>query len=163
MATLFNFEPATTAPFQFNPTLDGQVCSARVPWSLFGQRYYLELSALDGTVIFNKALVGSPIGVAIQSATWYNGHVHMKTEGPHGYHVGLTLDLTISGCVPDTFNGLKRCLAVAADEFIFDAQAFPGIPIQLGRVDYNINLVWGYFGQSTLVFREPSRQFEVSS
>lgn len=85
---VFQFAPSTQSLFQFQPTLDGQVYTCVVTWSLFGQRGYLNIFSLAGTRIVSKALVGSPN-------------------------------------------------------------------------DYDINLIWGYFTTSTMVFREASQQFEV--
>jgi hypothetical protein len=62
VTTLTDFVPSQSAPFQFQPTLDGQVYSAVVTWNLFGRRFYLNLSSLDGTLVVCKALVGSPDG-----------------------------------------------------------------------------------------------------
>ncbi len=60
MTTIFSFSPSQTAPFQFQPTLDGQVYTVTVPWSLFGQRYYVNIAQLDGTPVALLPLIGSP-------------------------------------------------------------------------------------------------------
>lgn len=59
--TVIPFAPSRLAPFQFSPTLDGEVYSAVVTWNLFGRRYYLNLYALDGTLVTCRAMVGSPL------------------------------------------------------------------------------------------------------
>lgn len=162
MTEYVDFIPSSVAPFQFNPTLDGQTYAAQVKWNLAGQRYYLELHSLDGSLVFNQALEGSPVGVAVQALTWAHGRVTVETVTPHGYRVGSTLDLTVSGCTPDTLNGLRRCLVVSSRAFSYAQAAFLGNPTVLGKVDYNLNLAGGYFTESSLVFREPSKQFEIS-
>ena len=86
MTTYVNFTPSTNALFQFQATLDGNLYNVVITWSLAGQRYYINVYALDGTLIVAKPLVGSPL-------------------------------------------------------------------------DYDINLVWGLFTNSTLIYRAPSRQF----
>lgn len=88
MTTITPFTPTASAPFQFQPTLDGALYTAIVTWNVFGRRYYLNLYTLQGIRVFTVPLVGSPL-------------------------------------------------------------------------DYDISLTAGYFA-STLVFREPSQQFEVS-
>jgi len=61
MTTYVNFYQPSNAPFQFQATLDGVSYTCTVPWNLFGQRYYLTVSTLDGTVVVNLPLIGSPL------------------------------------------------------------------------------------------------------
>ena len=65
MATTILFAPTQSAPFQFQPTLDGTVYNCIVTWSLFGQRWYLACYTLNGALVFNRAFVGSPLGYDI--------------------------------------------------------------------------------------------------
>jgi hypothetical protein len=58
--TYFNFSPSTSSQFTFQPTLDGQVYTVTVPWSLFGERYYVQIATLQGTVVVLLPLIGSP-------------------------------------------------------------------------------------------------------
>jgi len=69
--TAYDFQPSSSAPFQFQPTLDGSVYTVVVKWSLAGQRYYAEVSALDGTLIATVAVVGSPLGYDINLVGGY--------------------------------------------------------------------------------------------
>lgn len=59
MTTVIQFQPSALTAFQFQPTLDGDIYAAIVTWNLYGQRYYVNLSALDGTLIFAIPLIGS--------------------------------------------------------------------------------------------------------
>ena len=68
MTTIIPFEPTASAPFQFQATLDGQIYTCAVTWNLFGQRWYLGCYTLTGTLMFNRALVGSPLGYDINLA-----------------------------------------------------------------------------------------------
>ena len=61
MTTYYDFIPNAATPFQFQPTLDGQVYTAIVTWNLFGQRWYLNLFDLAGNRILTIAMVGSPL------------------------------------------------------------------------------------------------------
>lgn len=160
--TLIQFFQPANQPFQFNATLDGQVYLGLVPWGLFGRRYYLRLSGLDGTLIFNKALVASPGAMAIEALTWVNGYVRVKTTLPHGYKVLDTVALTVTGCLPDLYNGRVRALITKRDEFIYPFADNLGAGTRFGLVSYDINLADGYFNMSTLIFREGSQQFEVT-
>lgn len=58
--TTYQFTPNTVAPFQFQPTLDDSVYTVIVTWNLFGQRWYINLYALDGSLVVCTPNVGSP-------------------------------------------------------------------------------------------------------
>lgn len=60
MTTYINFNPSPNEPFQFQPTLDGQVYSVIVTWNLFGQRYYVNIYTLDNALVVCLPLIGSP-------------------------------------------------------------------------------------------------------
>jgi hypothetical protein len=168
MTTFTNFVPTTVSPFLFSPELDGEVYSAVITWSLFGQRFYLNLYAPDGSLTCCRAVVGSPTGIALQALSWANGRAIATTVNPHGYKIGSTVGLTISGCSPDAFNGLVPCLITGPSAFSWPIAADPGAATVLGMVAYNINLIGGLLDvngdpfTSTLVFREQANQFETS-
>jgi hypothetical protein len=161
MTTFFNFTPAVTSAFQFQPTLDGQVYTATIVWSLFGQRYYLKLTDLSGNLIVYEALAGSDTGVNISTLTWSQGQVTLTTAAPHGYDIGSVIDLTVSGCAPDGYNGTFLCQITGPNTLTYALAANPGVATGFGALTYDISLVSGYF-TSTLVFRQPNMQFEVS-
>lgn len=69
--TTFNFSPSEVAPYQFQPTLDGQVYNAVVTWNVFGQRYYLNLYDLTGALVLATAMVGSPLDYDISLVAGY--------------------------------------------------------------------------------------------
>ena len=162
MTTFTNFQPSTVQPFQFSPTLDGQVYNATVPWLLFGARYYLRLTALNGTLVLQTALVGSPSGIALQSISWANGYAMATADVPHGYKVGRTVTLTISGASPAAYNGQVAAIITGPNTFSWALPTDPGMATVFGMASYNINLVGGYFVTSTLVFRQRNQQFEVT-
>lgn len=58
--SVFVFAPTATAPFQFQPTLDGNVYTGIVTWNVFGRRWYLNLYALNGTRVLTVPAVQSP-------------------------------------------------------------------------------------------------------
>lgn len=161
MTTITPFVQAPNAPFQFQPTLDGQVYTAVVTWLLFGRRYYINLFAQNGQRVFTLPLIGSPVGKPIQSLTWAAGWVTAVTSEPHGYEVLNTIALTVKGCSPDEYNGRKRVLVTKANEFSYLVNADPGPVSSLGIVSYDVNLAGGYFNESSLVFRDSLQQFEV--
>lgn len=162
MTSYFPFVPNVQAPFTFQPTLDQVQYLASVVWNLFGQRWYLQLTQQDGVPVFTKPLVGSPDGVPIESVSWAFGTVTAITERPHNYTVGQIVEVTISGCLPDAYNGVVLAFIVDGHTFTYELAADPGDATQLGSEIYNINFGAGYFTDSTLVFRESSQTFEVT-
>lgn len=164
MTTLFSFQPTINVPYQFSPTLDGSSYSATIIWNLFGQRWYLSLADGNGAVVLTKALVASANGQQVASLTWdqIDGVVIAETQDPHGYEIGGAFNLTISGAVPDAFNGTYLCAIQDAYTFTYLMTAYPGIATAFGVVEYNIDLTYGLFQTSTLVWRASAGVFEVS-
>jgi hypothetical protein len=162
MPEFFQFVQPPASLFQFSPTLDGATYNAIISFNAFAQRYYLNLFSPDGTRLLTRALVGSPTGVKLESLAWLNEMVVATTDVPHGYKIGDTIELTISGCLPETYNGKVRALITDEYGFSYPMPAFPGLASAVGIADYNVNLVAGYFETSTMVYRDANRQFEVS-
>lgn len=162
--TLFTPPPlAASSPFGFQPTLDFQVANVLIPWSLFGRRWYFQLTDTSGNPIVLRSLVGSPDGVLNKKITTYlEGFVIVETIEPHGYKVLDTVNLTLSGVLPADLNGVWSCFITGPTTYRFSfLQNFSNITTY-GRTEYNVNLVAGYAAISTLVFRESSQNFEVT-
>lgn len=60
MTTFIDFRPSTGSPFNFQATLDGQIYTVIITWSLFGRRYYINIYTLAGKLVFARSMVGSP-------------------------------------------------------------------------------------------------------
>lgn len=162
MTTAFTqYVQSPNALFQFQPTLDGVTYTAIVTWNMAGQRLYLNVIAQDGTLIFALPLIGSPTGFTIQDLSWLNGTATVITSQPHNYEIGSTVEITISNCAPDAYNGIFEALVTDENTLTYPLASNPGEAITLGQADYNINIAAGYFA-SVLVFREANQQFEVS-
>jgi hypothetical protein len=176
MTTYLQFAPTQSAspPWQGQITLDSATYNLSASWSSFGQRWYINLLALDGTSLLTTALVGSPDALQIESLTWAaggqagTGQVTVETSLPHGFKIGDVITLTLSGCSPDAFNGQYECLVVSPNEVTYPLNADPGIATMAGSIGQQINLVGGianesgaYF-QSTLVFRQSTQNFETN-
>jgi hypothetical protein len=159
--TPFPFNPTAQATFTFSPTLDGQQYQGIVTWSLFGQRYYLNLYSLSNVLVVARALVGSPGSIPLQALTWLAGKATATTVAPHGLKIGNVVTLTVFGVTPDGYNGTFQCVITGPSTFTFSISANPGTVTALGSVSYNINLVSGLFATSSLIYRTPARQFEV--
>lgn len=159
--TPFPFNPTAQAVFTFSPTLDSQQYQGICTWSLFGQRYYLNLYSLSNILVVARALVGSPGSIPLQSLTWASGKATATAVSPHGLKIGNVVTLSIAGVSPDGFNGTFQCVITGPLTFTFSISANPGPVTSLGSVGYNIDLVSGLFTTSSLIYRAPARQFEV--
>ena len=72
MATVSTlFQPTSTTPFQFQPTLDGSIYTVIVTWELFGRRYYVNCYTLQGVLVFCLPLIGSPLNYDISMSAGY--------------------------------------------------------------------------------------------
>ena len=63
------FLPSAVAAFQFQVTLDKNLYNCVVTWNLAGQRYYINVYTLSGTLVICTAMVGSPVGYDISLTT----------------------------------------------------------------------------------------------
>jgi len=71
MTTLFPFAPSVSQNFTFQPTLDGKTYNAIVTWSLFGQRWIVNVYDLSANLIFARPLRASPADSDINIAAGY--------------------------------------------------------------------------------------------
>lgn len=71
MTTLTQFIPTVNQNFTFQPTLDGQQYSCVVTWSLFGQRWVINLYTTQGVLVVQKPLRGSPVDYDINLVSGY--------------------------------------------------------------------------------------------
>jgi len=161
VTTRFPLLPNTQQQFQFQPTLDGTIFQASVPWNLSGQRYYINLIDPNGIRVMTLPLVGSRDAVSMQNITWKNGIVTVTTTVPHQFMMGKTIDLYVLGVLPVEYNGLVRVLVSGLSEVQYKLTANPGPYSQLGVLDYVLNLAAGYF-TSTMVFRSSNATFEIN-
>lgn len=161
MSAIVDFRPSSSAPFQFNATLDGVVHTVIATWNLYGRRFYVNVYDLAGTLVTARPLIGSPTGISIQGLSWSRGVATLLTKTPHDFPVGAVLDLSVAGMLPAAYNGTYRCAVQDANTVTYPLATNPGDASLFGNVSYDINLVAGYFSPSTLVYREAARQFEV--
>lgn len=57
----FNPSSSSTPPFQASITMDGSPYLLTVTWNLAGQRWYMTLTDQNGNIVWNGAMVGSPL------------------------------------------------------------------------------------------------------
>ena len=70
MTTLIAFTPnnSNAPPFQTIFTLDGVSYNGSVTWNIAGQRWYLTITDQAQNVIWNGAMIGSPLNYDIPLA-----------------------------------------------------------------------------------------------
>jgi hypothetical protein len=168
VTTFIPFTPTIVAgrpPFQFNATFDGLVYTLTVTWSIYGQRWYITIAALDGTLIAYLPMVGSSVPKPLTSLTWkpWNGGlVQAVTAAPHSVPLGWVVEFSVSGASPSEYNaGPARCVITGPSSFVYPLAADPGPATVPGGFSYDVSLVKGYFN-STLVWRIANAQFEVN-
>lgn len=155
-ATLYPFTPSQNAAPQFTPTFDGEQYAVSIPWSLFGQRYYVKCVDLNGNLIYNQALVESPPGQPIETLAWdeIRQVANGVTAAPHGYKTAQTISLTIAGAAPDGYNGRFLVLITGPTTFAYPVafDSDPGAATVAGILSYDIDMNGAYF-DTPLVFR----------
>ena len=165
MTTVFPFQPSSAGPFTFQPVLDGQTYTARVSWNIYRHGWYVDLFTLQGDRVFTLPLAGSSAGLTLETLQrdQVSGVVTATATVPHGYAPGQLVRLTVSNAAPDGYNGRFECRILGPDSFAYTLPDDPGAAMaqNTGAASYDISLTDNYF-ESTLVYREPSRQFEVS-
>ena len=71
MTTVYDFTPTASAPFQFQPTLDGTTYNVIITWNVFGQRYYINIYDLSGNLILCMPFIGSPLNYDLSLTAGY--------------------------------------------------------------------------------------------
>lgn len=64
--TTIVFRPSGNVPFQFQATLDNINYSVVITWNLFGERYFINIYTLNGTLVYSGPLIASPSDYPIQ-------------------------------------------------------------------------------------------------
>lgn len=158
----FPFTPSTVSAPLFKPTLDGVIYACTVTWNLSGQRYFINVSTLQGVAIVSLALVASPPAAEIETATYdaVRGVATLAMSAPHGVRVGNTVARAVDGCVPSDYDGAVTMLATGSTTLDYVPVSVPiGDAISVGTVTAGTNLLAGYFA-STMIFR--GNAFEVN-
>ena len=166
MTQLIPFTPAiapSSPPFQSQATLDGNVYNFQVTWNPYSQCWYVDLIALDGTLVFHEPLIASDNPVPLAGLAWNAddaGTVTATTAAPHVLPLGVPVDLTISLAVPTAYNGLYRVVATGPTTFTYPLADDPGIATVVGSWGREMSLTAGYFG-STMAYFPFAAQFVV--
>lgn len=152
--TVFPFTPSQTAPFQFRPTLDGQQYQATVLWNFAGQRWYMQVASLTGTLIAFVPVVGSLSAVQASLTTTIGQRI-------------ATLSNRTGFVQPDWLIASANVAAgttirAMSGSTIYMSQAASLTGTDAGALfSFDLNLMGGYFFQTALVFRDALSQFAV--
>jgi hypothetical protein len=167
MSTFVNFAPSDTAPFQFQPTLNGGIQYVVVVTSnVFREDYFVNLYDLSNNLIVCRALAES--GPSFQaSLTWDAGTGTASLTVPHNVPVGALADLRISN-TGTGFDGKYRGEAVDEMTLTFDLSADPNQPVAInGTLSFDLDLLAGYVISAdnpqpigSLYFHDETQQFE---
>jgi len=162
LTTLYPFTPSPTSPFQFQPTLDGNLYTAIITWNLWGQRWYVNLYDQNNTLIFCIPLINSQATTPIGNLVWDDtGTVTVTSSAPLQCCVGTITNYTISGVYPAGYNGTFPCSILDDDTFSYPLQVDPGLVTAVGAYSIDVSMTGGYF-DSTMVYRPTTGNIEVS-
>lgn len=165
MTTYVNFVPSTTGPFSFQATLDGTPYNVTITQNVYGQRYYVNVYDISNNLVVSRGMNSSTPKFG-GTFTWADGTAYVSLTSPHWIPVGAVANLTAS----DTdigFDGQYQMLATGPSSLSYALSISPGGPVS-GNIAQNINFIAGYknaagdYFSSTLVFRENTKQFEVT-
>lgn len=161
MTSFVNFTPSVIQAFNFQATLDGNSYNVVVTWNFWAQRYYVNVYALDGTLVFCMPLIGSPAQILLTALSWSKGQAMATCAAPHGIRIGIPSRRTISNASPAAYNGTFQVLAISPTQFTYPIATDPGPATAFGAESFDTDMAGGYFS-STLVYRAPNSQFEIS-
>lgn len=158
----YPFNPTPLQNVTFNPVLNGQTYTAVVTWSVFGQRWYLNLSDSNGNLIVSTALVSSQDPQALASISWKQNVVTAETVAPHWLPLGSQALLYLSGNAPDAYNGFVLADVSGPSEFTFALTTDPGQSTAVGVFGSVVDLSAGLVPGAMLLFFAGAMQFATT-
>lgn len=89
MTTFIPFQPSATQNFTVNVTLDGLPYVLIVTWSLFGNRWYINILTPQGVIVVQSyPLVGSPDDYDINLLTaWFTTSTMVFRESTNQFEI----------------------------------------------------------------------------
>jgi hypothetical protein len=156
VTTLVPFTPSNLANFTFQPVLDGTTYSAVVTWNQYGQRYYLNISTLQGVLMLSIPLIASPDAISQTAIPNGTQTLALTTRNP-----AIIAGMTVTGAnVPagTTITGIYG-------QLVTTSEAIPELsntsaPQSSFEFTSSINLALGYF-DTPIIFRGSTQQFEI--
>lgn len=164
MSTIVQFSPSTSAPFQFQPVINGVQYTAIIKWNIAGQRYYLALYDVSGNLVLFTAVVASGPRMSA-TLTWQDtgvgGLATALTSIPHNVLVGQLANIHISQ-TDSPYDGEWQVLSTGPQTLTF-ALPNPNQSQPLGgQLSFNVNLV-AALGAGWMIYRYDVNQFEYES
>ena len=162
MSTTVQFTPSATQVFSFQPVLAGTNYSATIQWSVFGQRWYLNLMDATGASVLFTALVGS--GPRLQAALSWSGPPNLATATttvPHNVPVGQLANIWVSQ-TDSPFDGGWQALSTSPTTLTYALDnPLEALPLN-GVLSFPLNLVAGVVAGGWLLFHWDTQQLEYS-
>lgn len=159
MSTLVDFTPTSLAVFSFLAQFaDGGQYTVACPWNAFGERWYVRVSDLSGTVIGLRPITQS--GPVFQATlTWFDGLATAVLDSPHNVAIGALASARIFG-TNTGYDGDYSVLAIDLKTFTFDLPIDPSEPTAItGKLDFPLDLLAGT-SAGPLYFHADTQQFE---
>jgi hypothetical protein len=161
---VFPFIPNPIAPFRFQPTLDGNLCTGTVEWNLAGQRWYLHMRDVLGNDLFYVPMISSPDGIPTINLTWDGARQLVVITANHKQRIGQLVVLTLTNVVPTAYNGIWLMYAETSETLTYPQTVSPGGDATTqGLLSHNINLAGGYTTDTTVVYRGSSGNIEIDT
>jgi hypothetical protein len=166
MSTLIDFTPTTNSVFPFSPTITnaagvGVQYNALVPYNMFGQRYYLNLTDLSGNQVAYVPVVGTGPQLTA-SFTWdeQTGIALATTLGNHNMPLAGLANARVAN-TGSSFDGDFQVLSTGPTSLTYGLLTDPAVPLPAsGQLNFDINLLAG-LGIGLILFHADTMQFEV--
>lgn len=160
MTQIFRFNPSNTVAPSFNPMLDDTPYTVVVTWNVSAQRFYVNVYAIDGTLVCSVPLVESTSGVPLASLEYDpNQRVMIATQKARMWRpIGQIVQFYLQDCDPDSLNGLYDSTVLSMNQFSFPVDSDPGPIKQPGSNQRYMNMLGPWF-TSSMIYR--NGQFEV--
>lgn len=160
-ATFVTFTPSASQPFAFQAQLGAAQYAISVPWNIFGQRYYLQVADLSGTVLLYRPLIAC--GPQLTATFEWDADSATATAtcaSAHNVPLGRVADAYVSQ-TDSGFDGDCTVLATGSLTLTYALAVNPGeaTPIA-GIVNFNQNLIAPVISGAYLLFRSASQSFE---
>lgn len=159
-ATFVNFTPSTQSVFSFQAQIGGSQYTVTVTWNLVGQRYYVTVSDLNGTVIVTRPLISC--GPQLPAAfSWDDsGTATATTTSPHNVPLGSVANIYASQ-TESGFDGAYQMLATGPNTLTYPLATDPSQTGPLnGAINFIQNMVSPQIPGGYLLFRYETQQFE---
>jgi hypothetical protein len=161
MTSYYRFIPNNKKAPSFTPTFDGIQYNCTIIWNISSLRYFVLCQTMDSQLVFLLPIIESQPAFDLANLEYDDNdqRVIATTINPHGFPIGMVLNMTLINALPIGYNGSGLASIISKNQFVYNMQQNPGQPMVFGSAEFLISMTQGYF-QSTLVFRNST--FEVN-